>query len=68
MTLLDSDLAPGTELETYGILCRSLFVHLAKGSKMASSYVMGLKAMAKSRAYPEDLTTTLLQVVEDLNA
>ncbi|WP_159023675.1 hypothetical protein [Formosa sp. L2A11] len=68
MTLLDKNLAPGTVLEPYGNLCRKLFVHLTKGSKMASSYTLGLKAMAKSGAYPETLTTTLLQVIEDLNA
>ncbi|WP_430427493.1 hypothetical protein [Maribacter litoralis] len=68
MTLLDKDLAPETSLETYGNLCRSLFVKLAKGSKMASSYEMGLKAMVNSGAYPENLTAALLQVVNDLKA
>lgn len=68
MTLLDKDLAPETPLEPYGNLCRSLFVQLAKDSKMASSYEMGLKAMANSGAYPENLTTALLQVVNDLKA
>ncbi|WP_179352059.1 hypothetical protein [Winogradskyella vidalii] len=68
MTLLDTNLAPGTEQETYGNLCRSLFVHLVKGTQMAASYGMGLQAMAKSGAYSEDLTTALLQVVDDLNA
>ncbi|MEP2280411.1 hypothetical protein [Maribacter sp.] len=68
MTLLDKDIAPETPLETYGNLCRSLFVKLAKGSKMSSSYEMGLKAMANSGAYPENLTTALLQVVNDLKA
>lgn len=68
MTLLDTNLAPGTAQETYGNLCRSLFVHLVKGTQMAASYGMGLQAMAKSGAYSEDLTTALLQVVDDLNA
>ncbi|WP_458627055.1 hypothetical protein [Winogradskyella sp. PC D3.3] len=68
MTLLDTDLAPGTTLETFGTLCRSLFVQLTKGSKLASSYAMGLKAMTKSGAYPEDLTNVLRQVIDDLNA
>ena len=68
MTLLDTNLAPKTEQETYGTLCRSLFVHLVKGTKMAPSYGMGLKAMAKSGAYSEDLTTALLEVVDHLKA
>ncbi|WP_289024418.1 hypothetical protein [uncultured Salegentibacter sp.] len=68
MALLDKDLAPGTTLETYGNLCRSLFIELVKGSKMASSYALGLKTMANSGAYPEHLKTALLQVMEDLNA
>jgi len=68
MTLLDTNLAPGTEQEAYGNLCRSLFVHLVKGTQMAASYGMGLQAMAKSGAYSEDLTTALIQVVDDLNA
>ncbi|PZW42486.1 hypothetical protein LX95_00798 [Mesonia algae] len=68
MTLLDTNLAPGTDKETYGNLCRSLFTHLVKGSKMAASYAMGLQAMAKSGAYSEDLTTALLEVVNGLNA
>ncbi|MFV1447870.1 hypothetical protein VBZ51_01920 [Maribacter sp. HS] len=68
MTLLDKNLAPETPLETYGNLCRNLFVKLAKNSKMASSYQMGLAAMANSGAYPENLTTALLQVVNLLKA
>ncbi|AUC77628.1 hypothetical protein [Olleya sp. Bg11-27] len=68
MTLLDTNLAPGTAQETYGNLCRSLFVHLVKDTQMAPSYGMGLQAMAKSGAYSDHLTTALLQVVDDLNA
>ncbi|WP_299779004.1 hypothetical protein [uncultured Formosa sp.] len=68
MALLDTNLAPGTAQETYGNICRSLFVHLVKGTKMALSYGMGLQAMAKSGAYSEELTTALLQVVDQLNA
>ncbi|MCF8715684.1 hypothetical protein JM658_12685 [Joostella atrarenae] len=67
MTLLDADLAPGTTLETYGNLCRNLFVSVAKNTKMASSYELGLKAMANSGAYSKELTTALLEVVNDLN-
>ena len=68
MTLLDTNLAPKTEQETYGTLCRSLFVHLVKGTKMAPSYGMGLKSMAKSGAYSEDLTKALLELVDHLKA
>ncbi|SHJ19587.1 hypothetical protein SAMN04488096_11045 [Mesonia phycicola] len=68
MALLDPNLAPKTQHEKYGALCRSLFTHLVKGSKMAASYAMGLQAMAKSGAYSEALTTALLQVVDQLNA
>ncbi|MBU2061652.1 MAG: hypothetical protein KKH44_07390 [Bacteroidetes bacterium] len=68
MTLLDINLAPGTTLENYGTLSKSLFVHLVKGTKMAGSYAMGLKAMIKSGVYPENVATVLSQVVEDLKS
>ncbi|WP_292946699.1 hypothetical protein [Olleya sp. UBA1516] len=68
MTLLDTDLAPETPLEPYGNLCRQLFIQLAKDSNMAMTYALGLKAMANSGAYSDPLKTTLLQVVNDLNA
>ena len=68
MTLLDVNLAPGTTLENYGTLSKSLFVHLVKGTKMAGSYAMGLKAMIKSGVYPENVATVLSQVVEDLKS
>ena len=68
MTLLDVNLAPGTTLENYGTLSKSLFVHLIKGTKMAGSYAMGLKAMIKSGVYPENIATVLSQVVDDLKS
>ncbi|WP_148304600.1 hypothetical protein [Formosa agariphila] len=68
MTLLDTNLAPGTTSETYGNLCRSIFVHLVKDTKMAPSYAMGLQAMANSGAYSEHLKTALLEVVHQLKA
>ncbi|WP_179335459.1 hypothetical protein [Winogradskyella costae] len=68
MTLLDADLALGTPLETYGNLSKNIFVHLIKDSNLATSYAMGLKAISKSGAYSDQLTTALLQVVDQLNA
>lgn len=68
MTLLDVNVAPGTTLENYGALSKSLFVHVVKGTKMAGSYAMGLKAMIKSGVYPENVATVLSQVVEDLKS
>ena len=68
MTLLDVNVAPGTTLENYGALSKSLFVYLVKGTKMAGSYAMGLKAMIKSGVYPENVATVLSQVVEDLKS
>ncbi|EPR74468.1 hypothetical protein ADIWIN_0569 [Winogradskyella psychrotolerans RS-3] len=68
MTLLDTDLAPGTPLETYGNLSKNIFVHLVKGSNLATSYAMGLKAISKSGAYSDVLANALLQVVDQLNA
>ncbi|MBP1840545.1 hypothetical protein [Formosa algae] len=68
MALLDTNLAPGTDQDTYGTLCRSLFAHIVKGTKMSTSYGMGLQAMAKSGAYSTEVSTALLQVVDDLNA
>jgi len=68
MTLLDTDLAPGTVLETYGNLSKTIFVHLVKGSNLATSYAMGLKTIAKSGAYSAPLANALLQVADQLNA
>lgn len=68
MTLLDVNVAQGTTLENYGALSKSLFVHVVKGTKMAGSYAMGLKAMIKSGVYPENVGTVLSQVVEDLKS
>ncbi|WP_225037221.1 hypothetical protein [Winogradskyella sp. SM1960] len=68
MTLLDTDLAPGTPLETYGNLSKNIFVHLVKGSNLANSYAMGLKAISKSGAYSDPLANALLQVADQLNA
>ncbi|MFD2541233.1 hypothetical protein ACFSSB_02790 [Lacinutrix gracilariae] len=68
MTLLDTDLAPGTALETYGNLSKNIFVHLVKGSNLATSYAMGLKTIAKSGAYSDPLANALLQVADQLNA
>ena len=68
ITLLDADLAPGTALETYGNLSKNIFVHLVKGSNLATSYAMGLKTIAKSGAYSDPLANALLQVADQLNA
>ncbi|AXO79640.1 hypothetical protein DZC78_04310 [Olleya aquimaris] len=68
MTLLDTNLASDAALATFTNLCKTLFVQLVKGTKMASSYAMGLKTMVKSGAYPEDVSTVLSQVAKDIIA